>query len=634
MCGIVGYVGAREATPILLDGLERLEYRGYDSAGIAVITSEGDLHIAKTKGRLESLRTLVATAEPVGVVGIGHTRWATHGRPNDINAHPHSDCEDMITVAHNGIIENYASLRDELIAAGHTFRSQTDTEALAHLIEEQLRQTDDLNLAVRNALKRVTGSYAIAVVSRSHPGHVIGARMNGPLIVGLGEGENFLASDIPAILVHTREIIQLDDGDVVELTADTVTITDLDGAPLQRSTLHVDWDIEAAERGGYPHFFAKEIAEQPDAAHRALLGRIVTREPEPTLALDALDALVASGRLDAVRRITFLGCGTSIHSAMIARYPLEKWTRIPVDIAIASEYRYADPIVGPDTLIIAISQSGETTDTLAATRLARDSGAPVIAVTNVVGSAITRLADGVLYMQAGPEISVAATKSFVNTILTLYLLGAWLGRRTQRLSAAEEQDILHALLDIPELMRRTLASLETPTGVNTLASVTDRLKDCASTLYIGRGVGFPLALEGALKLKEISYVHAEGFAAGEMKHGPIALLDASRAARRHRHRGQDLREGGEQHPGSPRPRRLCRGAGDRGRRGDPRARRHGHLRATRAGVLRAAAHGHPVAGGRVPRRPGARLQRGQAAQPGEIRDSGVVVCHAKGNTWP
>jgi glucosamine--fructose-6-phosphate aminotransferase (isomerizing) len=527
MCGIVGYVGAKHATPILLDGLERLEYRGYDSAGIAVITSTGELQVTKTQGRLESLRTLVSSDAPVGVVGIGHTRWATHGRPNDINAHPHSDCEDIVTVAHNGIIENYASLRAELEAAGHTFRSQTDTEALAHLIEEHLRQSDDLNLAVRNTLKRVTGSYAIAVVSRAHPGRVIGARMNGPLIVGLGEGENFLASDIPAILTHTREIIQLDDGDIADLTADSVTITDLDGIPQQRPSLHVDWNIEAAERGGYPHFFAKEIAEQPDAAHRALLGRIISREPEPTLTLDSLDALVASGRLDAVRRIVLLGCGTSIHAAMIARYAIERWTRLPVEVAIASEYRYADPIVGPDTLCVAITQSGETTDTLAATRLAREAGAPIIAVTNIVGSAITRLADGVLYLQAGPEISVAATKSFVTTVLTLYLLGAWLGRRTQTLSASEQQAILHELLDIPELMRRTLAGLETPGGAQALASVTDLLKDCASTLYIGRGVGFPLALEGALKLKELSYVHAEGFAAGEMKHGPIALLDAA-----------------------------------------------------------------------------------------------------------
>ncbi len=527
MCGIVGYVGAQHATPILLDGLERLEYRGYDSAGIAVITSEGALQVTKTRGKLQSLRTLVATAEPIGAVGIGHTRWATHGRPNDVNAHPHSDCTDMITVAHNGIIENYAALRDELLAKGHTFRSQTDTETLAHLIEEELLHTDDLNLAVRNALKRVTGSYAIAVVSRAHPGRVIGARKDSPLLVGVGERENFLASDIPAILKHTREVILLDEGEVADLTADTVTISDLDGNPRQPTPIHVDWDLAAAERGGYPHFFAKEIAEQPDAAHRALMGRIITREPTPALALEALDALVASGRLDAVRRVTFLGCGTSIHAAMIARYAIERWARLPVEVAIASEYRYADPVVGPDTLCIAISQSGETADVLAATRLAREAGAPIIAVTNTVGSAITRLADGVLYQQAGPEISVAATKSFIATIITVYLLSIWLGRRAKTLSEAEEQEILQSLLDIPELMRRTLATFESPDGQETLASVTDRLKACASCLYIGRGVGFPLALEGALKLKEISYVHAEGFAAGEMKHGPIALLDAS-----------------------------------------------------------------------------------------------------------
>ncbi|MFI5276428.1 MAG: glutamine--fructose-6-phosphate transaminase (isomerizing) [Ktedonobacterales bacterium] len=527
MCGIVGYVGARKATPILLDGLERLEYRGYDSAGIAVITSTGELQVAKTRGKLQSLRSLVAAAEPAGVVGIGHTRWATHGRPNDVNAHPHNDCEDRITVVHNGIIENFASLRDDLTAAGHTFRSQTDTETLAHLIENELRTTDDLNLAVRNALKRVTGAYAIAVVSRAHPGRVIGARKDSPLLVGVGVDENFLASDIPAVLSHTREIIQLDEGEVADLTAERVTISDLDGHVRQPTIIHVDWNIEAAERGGYPHFFAKEIAEQPDAAHRALLGRIIQREPQSTLALDALDALVASGRLDAVRRAVFIGCGTSIHSAMIARYAIERWARIPVDVAIASEYRYADPVVGPDTLCVAISQSGETADVLAATRLAREAGAPIIAITNTVGSAVARLADGVLYQQAGPEISVTASKSFVATVMTIYQLGVWLGHRTQRLSEAEEQELLHALLDIPEQLRRTLAMMEQPEGQRALASLTDRLKDCVSCIFIGRGVGYPLALEGALKLKEISYVHAEGFAAGEMKHGPIALLDAA-----------------------------------------------------------------------------------------------------------
>lgn len=527
MCGIVGYVGSRSATPILLDGLERLEYRGYDSAGIAVISTEGALQVTKTRGKLAELRALVATAEPVGVVGIGHTRWATHGRPSDANAHPHADCHDMVTVAHNGIIENYTTLRAELEAAGHTLRSQTDTEALAHMIEDELLRTDDLAEAVRATLAHVTGSYAIAVVSRAHPGLLIGARMNGPLIVGLGEGENFLASDIPAILRHTREIIPLDDGEMVELTADSVRVTTLAGVETRHAPTHVDWDIEAAERGGYPHFFAKEITEQPDATHKALTGRILTREPEPTLALGALDGLLASGRLDAVRRVTLLACGTSIHAAMIARYALERWTRLPIEVAVASEYRYADPIVGPETLCIAITQSGETTDTLAATRLAREAGAPVIAVTNTVGSAITRLADATLYLQAGPEISVAATKTFVTTILTLYLLGAWLGHQRGALPEAEQRQVLHALLDAPELMRRTLDSLSEGPNAAALGEAVALLKDCHSALFIGRGSGFPLALEGALKLKEISYVHAEGFAAGEMKHGPIALLDSA-----------------------------------------------------------------------------------------------------------
>jgi glucosamine--fructose-6-phosphate aminotransferase (isomerizing) len=525
MCGIVGYVGSRSATPILLDGLERLEYRGYDSAGIAVISTNGSLQVTKTKGKLAALRALVATAEPAGAVGIGHTRWATHGRPSDENAHPHADCRDIITVAHNGIIENYAMLRAELEAAGHTLRSQTDTEALAHMIEDELRRTDDLAEAVRATLARVTGSYAIAVVSRAHPGQLIGARMNGPLIVGLGEGENFLASDIPAILRHTREIIPLDDGEMVELTADSVRVTTLAGVEVRHTPMHVEWDIEAAERGGHPHFFAKEITEQPEAAQKALTGRIVTHDAEPEVALDALDALLASGRLDAVRRITFLGCGTSIHAAQIARYALERWTRLPIEVAVASEYRYADPIVGPETLCIAITQSGETSDTLAATRLAHDAGAPVIAVTNTVGSAITRLADATLYLQAGPEISVAATKTFVTTILTLYLLGVWLGRQRDALPEAERRQVLRALLDTPELMSRTLESLSEEPNAAAFSDAVTLLKDCHSALFIGRGAGFPLALEGALKLKEISYVHAEGFAAGEMKHGPIALLD-------------------------------------------------------------------------------------------------------------
>ncbi|HEX6122255.1 MAG TPA: glutamine--fructose-6-phosphate transaminase (isomerizing), partial [Ktedonobacterales bacterium] len=382
MCGIVGYVGSKSATPILLEGLQRLEYRGYDSAGIAVLSGEGELQVHKAAGKLSNLRSAVGTLEPPGSLGIGHTRWATHGRPSDDNAHPHTDCQGDITVVHNGIIENYAELRDELLAKGHTFRSETDTEVLAHLIEDALPHAASLANAVRQTLRRVTGSYSVVVVSRQHPRHMIGARQNGPLIVGLGEDENFLASDIPAILQHTRSIVVLDEGEVAEVTPNSVTITDLAGNPITRAPLHVDWDAEAAEKGGFPHFFTKEIHEQPQALSRALLGRIVDDPEGPALKLDALEQLAATGALDTVRRVTIIGCGTALHTGMIARYAIERWARLPVEVAVASEYRYADPIVGPETLCIALTQSGETADTLAATRLAREMGAPVIAITN------------------------------------------------------------------------------------------------------------------------------------------------------------------------------------------------------------------------------------------------------------
>ena len=524
MCGIVGYVGPKNATPILLDGLQRLEYRGYDSAGIAVVTPTGELRVRKAAGKLQNLRAALAVAEPEGQLGIGHTRWATHGRPSDDNAHPHSDCDETVTVVHNGIIENYADLRDELTGKGHTFRSETDTEVLAHLIEDLLPVTKTLAEAVRQALQRVTGTYSLAVISRAYPGCIVGARVSGPLIVGLGEGENFLASDIPAILRHTRRVVVLEEGEIVSVMAERINIMDLAGNSVTREPIMVEWDIEAAEKGGYPHYFVKEIHEQPHAVRRAMLGRIVERADGPALRLAELDRLVASGALDAVRRMIILGCGTSVHAGMLGKYAVEHWARVPVEVCVASEFRYGDPIVGPDTLCVTITQSGETLDTLAATRLAREHGAPVIAITNVVGSAITRTADAVLYLQAGPEISVTATKTFVCTTAVLYQLALWLAQRTGTLAPEDVRANLWALLALPDQMQRTLDGLDQSDAA--LESVVGLLAGSQSCMFIGRGANYPLALEGALKLKEISYVHAEAYPAGELKHGPIALLDA------------------------------------------------------------------------------------------------------------
>ena len=527
MCGIVGYTGTQNATPILLEGLRRLEYRGYDSAGIAVLSENGAITVQKAAGKLDNLRSAVATLEPAGSVGIGHTRWATHGRPNDDNAHPHSDCTGDVTVVHNGIIENYAELRDELLARGHVFRSETDTEVLAHLLEDILPTAATLGEAVRSALARVTGSYAIAVVARRFPGHIAGARLNGPLIVGLGENENFLASDIPAILRHTREIIVLEEGEVADVGQHEVVLTDLAGNPVTRAPMHVDWDPEAAEKGGHRFFYVKEIVEQPQSLRRALLGRVTDGDGKPGLKLDALDHLAASGALAGVRRVTLLGCGSSVHAALLAKHAIERWARLPVEVSVASEYRYGDPIVGPDTLVIAVAQSGETADTLAATRLAREHGAPIIAVTNVVGSAITRVADAVLYLQAGPEISVTATKTFVTTTTVLYLAGLWLGRHVGALHEAEMRAALSALTAIPDQMEEVIGRYVLPDGAEgPLADVAALLAASQSCLFIGRGPAAVVAMEGALKLKELSYVHAEAYAAGELKHGPIALLDA------------------------------------------------------------------------------------------------------------
>src|SRR5579859_6865928 len=448
MCGIIGFVGPQgtDVTSILLEGLSKLEYRGYDSAGIAVLTSTGHLEVRRKAGKLANLTASVENgARPHnGSLGIGHTRWATHGRPNDTNAHPHSDCTGVLTVVHNGIIENYAELRSQLEREGHTFRSETDTEVLSHLIERYYfgETNHDLEQSVRLALQVVTGAYAIGVVSSEQPDLLIGARYGGgPLIVGVGEGEQFLASDIPAILKHTRRVLILDEGEIASLRPGGVSISKIDGTPVQRDPLAIEWDVESAEKGGYPHFVLKEIHEQPDALRRALTGRV----REGKLHLAELEPMRRAGLLNSIKRVIIVACGTSYHAGLIAKYVIEQWVRIPVETITAAEFRYCNPIVGPETLCLAVTQSGETADTLVGIRQAREQGAPVIAITNVVASAITRLSDAVLYLQAGPEIGVVATKTFVTSVTVLYLLGLYLALQRGRMTDEEIRKILEAL---------------------------------------------------------------------------------------------------------------------------------------------------------------------------------------------
>jgi len=512
MCGIVGYSGTREATPILIEGLHRLEYRGYDSAGVAVQNGNGVV-LRKLAGRVTRLHQLL-DAEPVrGQSGIAHTRWATHGAPTRTNAHPHTDCTGAIALVHNGIIENADALRTKLQEAGHEFVTETDTETLAHLIEEA--PGDALEDRVIAALAHVEGTYGLAVISSAEPGKIVVARKGSPVLLGIGEKEYFVASDASAILEHTRQVVYLDDGDIAVVTPEGYRVLDVEQHDQERAVSDIEWDLAAIELGGYPHFMLKEIYEQPETITATLRGRLLF--DEGTARLNGLN--LTPEDCVAIQRILIVACGTSWHSGLVGRYALEELSRIPVDVEYASEYRYRPHLHERGTLAIAISQSGETADTLEAMRAARAAGCRVVGVVNVVGSTIARESDGGIYLHAGPEIGVASTKAFTSQITALLLLGLYLGRQRGVLTEAQGRAFATELSNLPEMVKRTL---ELSAGVSEIAK---SYGETRNALYLGRGVNFPVALEGALKLKEISYIHAEGYPAAEMKHGPIALID-------------------------------------------------------------------------------------------------------------
>ena len=514
MCGIVGYTGPREAGPILIEGLRRLEYRGYDSAGIALVDEDGDLFVEKKAGKLANLQTAIADRTPHAAIGLAHTRWATHGRPNDLNAHPHQDCTGNITVIHNGIIENFSELRDGLEARGHTLTSETDTEAIAHLVEEAYQ--GDLAEAVRGALRQLEGAYAIVVMHRDEISRLVGARQDVPLVVGRHGEESFIASDVAAILAHTNRIIFLEEGDVADVRPTGVVITDVDGNPRERAETIIDWTPEAAEKGGFDHFMAKEIHEQPEALRQCISGR-ATRDGQIRLQeiADLTDALRS------ITRIELVACGSAYYASLVGAAALEEWTGLPARSTVGSEFRYSPPPLDEHTLVIAVTQSGETADTIAPTRHAKEQGCPIVAVTNTVGSAITREADAVVFLQAGPEIAVAASKTFTTQVTTLVMLAAAIAKVRGTLAAETERELVEALHALPAAAQRTL-DLSSP-GAPAIAR---RYVNARGFMFVGRGATMPAALEGALKLKEVSYVHAEGYAAGELKHGPISLLDA------------------------------------------------------------------------------------------------------------
>jgi len=513
MCGIIGYIGSRQATPLLIGGLRKLEYRGYDSAGVSVLdpAAGGPSRVVRCRGKLGNLEEKLKAEPAAGTVGIGHTRWATHGRPSDENSHPHK--VGPISVIHNGIIENHLQLRAELVAGGSHFSSETDTEIFAHLVERQLVEgAESLTIAVRKALQKVRGSYAFVVMSDKEPGTLVAAKNSSPLVIGLGEGENFIASDVTAILAETRKVIFIDEGEIVTVTRDKVEITDLEGKPKKREPKIITWSAVQAEKGGFKHYMLKEIHEQPRAVADTLVGRIDLENDDVNL--DGVNLDVKN-----IKRIVFIACGTSYHASMVGEFLVEALARIPVEVDLASEFRYRDPIIGPGDLVVAVSQSGETLDTMEAIREAKKKGATVLAISNVIESSIPRLADHAFYTHAGPEIGVASTKAFTTQLVAIALLAIHLGRRTNALSRERARELLAELVQLPHKMKEV-----TDQGAH-LQVLARRYGHAHGFLFLGRGSQYPIALEGALKLKEISYIHAEGYAAGEMKHGPIALID-------------------------------------------------------------------------------------------------------------
>jgi glucosamine--fructose-6-phosphate aminotransferase (isomerizing) len=515
MCGIVGYVGPRPSQAVLISGLSRLEYRGYDSAGIAVIDGDGGLGMRKRAGKLQVLRDDLA-ARPLadGTTGIGHTRWATHGGPTDGNAHPHLADDDKLAVIHNGIIENFGELKDELLADGFTFRSETDTEVAAVLLGREYDRTGDLVEAFRAVVSRLEGAFTLLAMHQDQPGLVVGARRNSPLVIGLGEGENFLGSDVAAFVEHTRNALAIGQDQIVAITPSGVEVTDFAGNAVEVEPFEVTWDAAAAEKGGWSSFMAKEVSEEPDAVANTLRGRV--RDGEVVIPeLDGLDELFLG-----ISRIIVIACGTAAYAGQVGKYAIEQWTRIPVDVELAHEFRYRDPVIGPDTLVVSISQSGETMDTLMAVKYARERGAKTLSICNTQGATIPRESDAIVYTHAGPEVAVASTKAFVAQITALYLMGLHIGRIRGAISATDAADHVRELEAIPGKIAQILER-EQPR----IEQLAHWMADTRSVLFLGRHVGYPIALEGALKLKELAYIHAEGFAAGELKHGPIALIE-------------------------------------------------------------------------------------------------------------